>query len=99
MKLVFAGSPTFAVPTLERLTVEGHDIRAVITQPDRPVGREQRLQPPPVKEAALRLSLPVFQPDKIKSDEARAFLEDIKPDTVVVLGYGQILPPWLLELP
>jgi methionyl-tRNA formyltransferase len=103
MKLVFAGSPAFAVPTLERLAaataVDGYDIRAVITQPDRPVGREQRLQPPPVKEAALRLGFPIFQPEKIKSDEARAFLEEIRPDTVVVVGYGQILPPWLLELP
>ena len=99
MKIVFAGSPTFAVPTLERLAAEGHGIRAVITQPDRPVGREQQLQPPPVKEAALRLSLPVFQPEKIKSEEARAFLEEIKPEAVVVVGYGQILPPWLLDLP
>src|SRR3990172_11807469 len=99
MKLVFAGSPTFAVPTLERLTVEGHDIRAVITQPDRPVGREQRLQPPPVKEAARRLSLPVHQPEKIKSDDARRLLESIQPEAVVSVGYGQILPPWLLDLP
>lgn len=74
-------------------------MRAVITQPDRPVGRSQELQPPPVKEAALRLRLPVFQPEKIKSDEARAFLEEVKPEAVVVVGYGQILPPWLLELP
>ena len=99
MKLVFAGSPEFAVPTLERLAAEGCEILAVITQPDRPVGREQQLHPPPVKEAALRLKLPVYQPEKIKSDEARVFLEEIKPDAVVVVGYGQILPPWLLELP
>ena len=102
MKLVFAGSPEFAVPTLERLAapgVDAYDVRAVITQPDRPVGREQQLHPPPVKEAALRLSLRVYQPEKIKSDEARAFLEEIDPDAVVVVGYGQILPPWLLELP
>ena len=102
MKLVFAGSPEFAVPTLERLAapgVDAYDVRAVITQPDRPVGREQQLQPPPVKEAAIRLSLPVYQPEKIKSDEARAFLEESKPEAVVVVGYGQILPPWLLELP
>lgn len=99
MRIVFAGSPAFAVPTLERLAAEGHEIRAVITQPDRPVGRKQELQPPPVKEAALRLRLPVFQPEKIKSGEARTFLEEVKPDAVVVVGYGQILPPWLLELP
>jgi len=99
MKLVFAGSPAFAVPTLERLAAGRHDIRSVVTQPDRPVGRMQELRPPPVKEAALRLKLPVFQPEKIKSDESRAFLEKIKPDAVVVVGYGQILPPWLLDLP
>jgi len=98
MKLVFAGSPAFAVPTLERLAA-AHDIRTVVTQPDRPVGRKQQLQPPPVKEAALRLRLPVFQPEKIKSDQSRAFLEEVKPDAIVVVGYGQILPPWLLELP
>jgi methionyl-tRNA formyltransferase len=98
MKLVFAGSPAFAVPTLERLA-QAHDIRSVVTQPDRPVGRKQELQPPPVKEAALRLNLPVFQPEKIKSDESRALLQEIQPDCVVVVGYGQILPPWLLEMP
>jgi methionyl-tRNA formyltransferase len=98
MKLVFAGSPAFAVPTLERLAAE-HDIRSVVTQPDRPVGRKQQLQPPPVKEAALRLNLPVFQPERIKSDESRTFLEEVKPDAIVVVGYGQILPPWLLDLP
>ncbi|MGH9785158.1 MAG: methionyl-tRNA formyltransferase [Terriglobia bacterium] len=103
MKLVFAGSPVFAVPTLERLAAaqgaDAYDIRAVVTQPDRPVGRKQELQPPPVKEAALGLGLPVFQPEKIKSDQARELLEEIQPEAVVVVGYGQILPPWLLELP
>ena len=99
MKIVFAGSPRFAVPTLERLVAEGHEILAVVTQPDRPVGREKQLQPPPVKEAAVRLGLSFFQPEKIKSEESRAFLERIKPEAVVVVGYGQILPPWLLELP
>ncbi|OFW40028.1 MAG: methionyl-tRNA formyltransferase [Acidobacteria bacterium RIFCSPLOWO2_12_FULL_60_22] len=99
MKIVFAGSPEFAVPTLERLAAQGYDLGAVITQPDRPVGRDQRLQAPPVKEAALRLGLPVYQPEKIKSDEARACLEGIQPEAVVVVGYGQILRPWLLDLP
>ena len=99
MKIVFAGSPRFAVPTLERLVAEGYEILCVITQPDRPVGREQKLQPPPVKEAALRLGLPTYQPERIKRDEPRAHLEQLKPEAVVVVGYGQILPPWLLELP
>jgi len=98
MKIVFAGSPQFAVPTLQALAA-GHEISGVITQPDRPVGREQRLQAPPVKETALRLGLSVHQPEKIKSAEARALLESLRPEAVVVVGYGQILPPWLLELP
>jgi len=99
MRIVFAGSPDFAVPTLEKLVAGGYDLLSVITQPDRAVGREQQLQPPPVKAAAIRLGLPIFQPLKIKSEESRAFLEEIRPEVVVVVGYGQILPPWLLELP
>ncbi|MBI4443214.1 MAG: methionyl-tRNA formyltransferase [Acidobacteria bacterium] len=99
MKIVFAGTPEFAVPTLERLVANGHTIQAVFTQPDRPVGREQQLQPPPVKQAAQKLGLAVHQPEKIKSDEARSVLESIRPEAVVVVGYGQILPPWMLELP
>lgn len=99
MKIVFAGSPLFALPTLERLAAAGHDIRAVVTQPDRPTGRRQQLEAPPVKEAALKLGLAVFQPEKIKGEDSRAFFEDIQPEAVVVVGYGQILPPWLLELP
>ena len=98
MKIVFAGSPQFAVPTLQALAA-GHDICGVITQPDRPVGREHQVQAPPVKEAALGLGLGVHQPEKIKSPEARALLESLWPEAVVVVGYGQILPPWLLELP
>jgi methionyl-tRNA formyltransferase len=99
MKLVFAGSPRFAIPTLERLLAAGHEIRAVITQPDRPVGREQLLQPSPVKETALKLGLTIHQPEKIKSDAAKELLTSLSPEAIVVVGYGQILPPWLLELP
>ncbi len=99
MKIVFTGSPLFALPTLERLAGAGHDIRAVITQPDRPTGRRHQLEAPPVKEAARKLGLAVFQPEKIKGEDSRAFFEDIQPEAVVVVGYGQILPPWLLELP
>ena len=99
MRIVFAGSPRFALPTLERLAAEGYNIGAVITQPDRLSGRGKHLQTSPVKQAALRLGLPIHQPEKIKSDTARAFLEGIQPEAVVVVGYGQILPPWLLELP
>jgi len=99
MKLVFAGSPRFALPTLERLVREGYDIEAVVTQPDRPVGREQELQASPVKQTALKLGLPLFQPEKIKGESSREFFNDLQPEAVVVVGYGQILPPWLLELP
>ncbi len=99
MNIVFAGSPQFAVPTLQALATAGHEICGVITQPDRPAGREQQLQAPPVKRAALRLDLSVHQPERIKSAEARALLESLRPEAVVVVGYGQILPPWLLELP
>lgn len=98
MKIVFAGSPQFAVPTLEALTAS-HEILAVVTQPDRPVGRDQQLQAPPVKRAAQHLGLTVHQPEKIKSDAGRALMESLRPEAVVVVGYGQILPPWLLELP
>src|SRR5258708_1465816 len=99
MKIVFAGSPRFAIPTLERLVAEGHEIQAVVTQPDRPSGRDQQLQPSPIKEAAVRLGIPVEQPEKIKKDDARALFERWQPDALVVVGYGQILPPWLLQLP
>jgi methionyl-tRNA formyltransferase len=98
MKIVFAGSPRFAIPTLKRLAAE-HDVIAVFTQPDRPSGREQQLQASPVKQAALELGLRVEQPEKIKSDAARSLLESLRPEAMVVVGYGQILPPWLLELP
>jgi len=99
MKIVFAGSPQFAIPTLERLAHAGHEIIAVYTQPDRPVGREQVPQAPPVKEAALKLGLRIEQPVRIRKDESKAVLESLQPEVMVVVGYGQILPPWLLELP
>jgi methionyl-tRNA formyltransferase len=99
MRLAFAGSPRFAIPTLQRIAAEGFDVCGVITQPDRPVGREQRLEAPPVKRAALELGFIVYQPDKIKSEIGRALMEAVAPEVLVVVGYGQILPPWLIELP
>ena len=99
MKIVFAGSPRFAIPTLVELVAAGHEIQAVFTQPDRPVGRKQIAQAPPVKETAQKLLLTVHQPEKIKSDEAKELLTRLAPDAMVVVGYGQILPPWLLRLP
>lgn len=99
MKIVFAGSPQFAIPTLDALIAAGHDILAVYTQPDRPAGRERTLQPPPVKRHALHLGLRIEQPERIRREEPRAVLQSLHPDVMVVVGYGQILPAWLLALP
>ena len=100
MKLVFCGTPSFAVPTLDALLVAGHEIARVVSQPDRPVGRSQQLTVPPVKQAALAAGLPVTQPEKIRNNtEFRAQLEAIAPDAIVVVAYGRIIPPWMLALP
>jgi len=100
MKLVFCGTPQFAVPSLERLAAAGFQIQLVVTQPDRPVGRGLELAAPPVKRSALKLGLPVIQPEKIKkNEEFRARLNGLQPDAIVVVGYGRIIPPWMLELP
>jgi len=100
MKLVFCGTPSFAVPTLQALLAEGHQIALVVSQPDRPVGRSQQLTAPPVKQAALAAGLPVTQPEKIRNNpEFRAQLEAIVPDAIVVVAYGRIIPPWMLKLP
>jgi len=100
MKLVFCGTPQFAVPTLEAVIAAGHEVALVLTQPDRPVGRTQELQAPPVKQAALKHSIPVLQPEKIKNNpELRERLEAIAPDAIVVVAYGRIIPQWMLDLP
>ncbi len=100
MKLVFCGTPKFAVPTLEAVLAAGHDVALVLTQPDRPAGRRMELQAPPVKRFALERSLPVLQPERIKrNDELRAELEAIAPDAILVVAYGRIIPDWMLALP
>jgi methionyl-tRNA formyltransferase len=100
MKLVFCGTPRFAVPTFEALHREGHDIALAVTQPDRPAGRSQELVAPPVKLAAAAAGIPVTQPVKIRNNpEFRAQLESIQPDAIVVVAYGRIIPPWMLALP
>jgi methionyl-tRNA formyltransferase len=100
VKLVFCGTPRFAVPTLEALIAAGHEMALVVSQPDRPVGRSQQVTAPPVKETALAAGLEVTQPEKIKSNaEFRARLEAIAPDAIVVVAYGRIIPPWMLALP
>lgn len=99
MKLVFMGTPDFAVPSLKALVEAGYDVAAVFTQPDKPKNRGMKLQPTPVKEYALTQNIPVFQPVKLRDGEAYAVLKDISPDLIVVAAYGKILPVDILELP
>jgi methionyl-tRNA formyltransferase len=100
VKIVFCGTPRFAVPTLEALIAARHEIPLVASQPDRPVGRAQQLTAPPVKQAALAAGLPVTQPEKIRNNqEFRSQLEAIQPDAIVIVAYGRIIPPWMLALP
>ncbi|HEY0757762.1 MAG TPA: methionyl-tRNA formyltransferase [Acidisarcina sp.] len=100
MRLVFCGTPAFAVPTLKSLLSAGHDIRLVVTQPDRPQGRAMTVSATPVKAAALGAGLDVVQPEKIKNNlEFRAQLEAIAPDAIIVVAYGRIIPKWMVDLP
>jgi len=97
MRVVFLGTPSFAVPTLRALLHSPYDVCAVFTQPDRPSGRGQRLHPPPVKVLANQYSIPVFQPPKIRTEDNRPVLKGMKPEFIVVAAFGQILPRWLLD--
>jgi methionyl-tRNA formyltransferase len=100
MRLVFCGTPQFAIPTLQHLLTAGHSIELVVTQPDRVRGRDQEPSPPPVKLLATEAGLPVMQPEKIKNNtELRGRLETIKPDAIIVVAYGRIIPDWMLTLP
>jgi len=100
MILLFCGTPSFAVPTLEKLVEAGHSVPLVVTQPDRPRGRGMDLAISSVKETAIRLGLPVTQPDKIKNNEEfRQQLSALRPDAIIVVGYGRIIPQWMLDLP
>src|SRR6516164_1668860 len=100
LNLVFCGTPRFAVPTLEKLVEAGFRVSVVVTQPDRPKGRGLELTASPVKQSAAQLALPVIQPKTIKNnDEFRAQLTEAAPDVIVVVGYGRIIPAWMLELP
>ena len=99
-QLVFCGTPRFAVPTLEALVHAGFEVDLVVTQPDRPKGRGMEMAFSPVKQCALALNLSVAQPDKIKNDaEFRARMEALRPEAIVVVGYGRIVPQWMIELP
>jgi methionyl-tRNA formyltransferase len=100
MRIVFCGTPEFAVTSLRRLAAEpGISVEAVITQPDRPRGRGQQMSGSPVNEAALVGNLHVYQPESIKSDASQEFLKRVAPDAVVIIAYGQIIPARLLAIP
>jgi methionyl-tRNA formyltransferase len=99
MRVVFFGTPGFAVPTLERLHQSAHEVATVITQPDRPRGRGQKVSPGEVKQRALELGLAVLQPTKLKDDAFLASVEELRADIGVVAAYGRILPQRLLDIP
>lgn len=100
MLFVFCGTPRFAVPTLERLVEAGHSVPLVVTQPNRPRGRGMEVTVSPVKDAANRFSIPVLQPAAIKNNsEFRDQLSAIHPDAIIVVGYGRIIPQWMIDLP
>lgn len=98
-RVLFMGTPDFAVPALEAVAKGPYEVVGVVTQPDRPTGRKRTLTPSPVKQAAEALSLPVFQPDKVRKEAALKEISDLRPDVLVTAAYGQILPQRLLDIP
>lgn len=98
-RLVFAGTPDFAVPSLQALLASRHDVAAVLTQPDRPAGRGRSPRPSPVKQLAIEHGVPVLQPATLKAVDAQARLAELQPALMVVVAYGLLLPPAVLELP
>ena len=99
MRIVFMGTPDFAVPCLQALIDDGHDICAVFTQPDKPKGRHGVLSTPPVKELALKYDIPVYQPDSLKNDEIKSYFASLGADLALVVAYGKILPEEFLNAP
>ena len=99
MKIVFMGTPDYAVNTLKALIKDGHQVAAVFCQPDKPVGRKQILTPPPVKVCALEHNIQVFQPNTLRDGKAYEILKEINPEVIVVVAYGKILPKEILDLP
>ena len=97
--IVFMGTPAFSAPILRMLVDEGYDVLAVVTQPDRPVGRKKVLTPPPVKEEAMKLNLPIIQPTKLKGSEELGQIVKLNADLIVTAAFGQILPKELLDAP
>ena len=98
-KIIFMGTPDFSVPVLKRIIDEGYEVIAVVTQPDRPVGRKKVMTPPPVKVEAIKQGIPVYQPEKIREKEELEKIIRLQPDLVVTAAFGQILPNELLETP
>ena len=99
MRILFMGTPDFAVPSLEALLAAGHELVGVFTQPDKPKNRGMKLQPPPVKVCALDHDIPVFQPTKLRDGTALETIAGLAPELIVVAAYGRILPQEILEYP
>lgn len=99
MKIIFAGTPEFAVPALAALINAGHEIVMVLTQPDRPAGRGMKLQASPVKQLALQHQLTIFQPEKLKPDDVQAQIAAVNADVMIVAAYGLIIPTTVLNMP
>ncbi|MDU0459636.1 MAG: methionyl-tRNA formyltransferase [Geobacteraceae bacterium] len=98
-RMIFMGTPDFACPTLQILVDRHENLVAVVTQPDRPKGRGQKLMPPPVKELAIRHGIPVYQPLKVRDPAFVELVRELEPDVIVVVAFGQILPKSLLDIP
>ena len=99
MRIIYMGTPDFAVPCLERLVKDGFDVACVVTQPDKPRGRKQEMTPSEVKVCAMAHSIEVYQPQSLKTDEAYEYLKKFAPDYIIVAAYGKILPKRILDLP
>ena len=99
MRIVFMGTPDFAVPCLQRILEDGHEVPAVFTQPDKPVGRHAVLTPPPVKQLAMERGIPVYQPTKMRDGTVAAQLKELAPDCLAVVAYGRLLPQTVLDIP
>ncbi len=99
MKIIFMGTPDFAVPTFQQLVNSRHDVITVVTQPDRPKGRGKTITPPPIKTEALKFNIPVFQPEKVREEGFQQDLKNLHADIIVVVAFGQIIPKSILNLP
>src|SRR4051812_29993170 len=98
-KVIFMGTPVFSVQVLQKIIHDGYEVIAVVTQPDRPVGRKRVLTPPPVKVEAMKHGIPVYQPEKIRQQEEYEKIISLKPELIITAAFGQILPKELLDAP